>query len=209
MTAAVGSARRRGLCAAALGGWLLPPRIAAAADTIDIARLMQALMLPKGTTHPPDWNLLDALPIAWTNRAPVAASVADRHDGMPQQRSGSFVLGVRSKPAWRGAGGAPGRWQIGLLGSAAGVSEVRWSPQAMAEALEDGIDTLAAAGFVLRRVCQSPGVTSQTTVWRIARAGSLAATLVREFSAGSAGQTVDLSLRYTRSRVEAARCPRD
>ncbi len=198
--------RRRLLAATALS-FLSAHGVAAPADGIDAVVWMKALMLPKGTTHPPAWSFIDALPVRWKSAAPVAASPADRREGLPQMREGSFELLVGGKPSFTApAKAVSGRWSVQLFGSAAGVSEVRWSPAAMVEDLDDGLGGLEAAGFKMRQVCTSPYVSSNTLVFRIARPDSLVATLVREFSSGSGGRIVYLSLRYTRERVAKAMC---
>lgn len=178
----------------------------ATADGIEAAALMQALLLPQGSTRPPDWHALDALPIRWKTASAVAAPARDRKLGLPQVREGSFVLQVAGRPGFESAPGRAGHWDIQLLGSAEGVSEVRWSPSELGRDLDDGIHTLQTVGIAMRQVCTTPSVSSNTTVWRVARPGALVATLRRESSAGSMGTMIDFTLPYTRSRVAAARC---
>jgi hypothetical protein len=74
---------------------------------------------------------------------------------------------------------------------------------------DGGLDpeaALKAAGFKVKALCKPGGISSGTTLYAIEAAGHRPALLAHEWSSGSAGTWMNLSVAYTKQRGARLKC---
>lgn len=177
------------------------PTIVAAqtnSSAADFGDLVRSLLVPAGVA--PSWNLGAHPSVHWKSPTPKPSEAHLAKDGLPMSRIGVVQIadGVGTNQS--------SQWTVAVAGSRASPLESSLSMGKQGDSGFHGPEELEAAGFKLKALCKPEFIGSGTVLYEISAAGYQPAVLAHEWSSGSAGTWMGLTLAYTKQRAAKLRC---
>lgn len=184
---------------------VLSARAQTTLSSIDLARLIQTFMLPKGVNYNVlEWSTgsTSGTPISWQHAGikDCAPFILDREIAQPFCRSGTVVITSAGKPTHTTLGRVlePGRWNIILAGGRAGVSYIVLDSNVLSPELSSDLLRSAAskAGTILqlRRLSVCGNSSGGSEQFNISASGRESAIIREWWTCGSAGCNVKLTI---------------
>ncbi len=173
----------------------------------EFGELVRSLLVPTSATpDPPSWGLGAHPAVRWKSPIPQPAEASLVKDGLPMSRTGVVQITGGGQPTHRSSTNQPGQWNLILAGSRASPLEARLAMDRQADAGLDPSAALKAAGFKIEALCEPGGISSGTTLYAVEAAGYRPVLLAHEWSSGSAGTWMQLTVAYTKQSAARLKC---